>query len=105
MVNSIVTICFTILPILTISLSYMITIFFHHIVRISHNSVTILPIFTILYNNIVITYGNNIVEMDNMVQKCGRNIVHHIFKFDSITDNIVAVCRPYCERFRPGLPT
>ena len=62
-------------------------------VKIFYNIVTILSIFTIFCINIVIIYGNNIVEIDNMMD----NIFHHIVKFDNIVDNIVTLCRPYCE--------
>ena len=88
MVNNIVTILFTILSIFTILLSYMITILCHHMVRIFYNIVTILAIITILCNNIVIIYGNDIVEIGNIV-----------VKFDNIVDNIVEMCRPYCDQF------
>ena len=57
------TILFTMLTILTLLLSYMIAILFRHMVRIFYNIVTILAIFTILCNNIVITYCNNIVTI------------------------------------------
>ena len=65
----------------TIWLLYMITISFHHMVRIFLNIVKILAIFTILCHN----------------------IVHHIVKFDTIVDSIVTMCRLYCEIFRRGL--
>ena len=52
--------------IVTILLSYMITMF-NHMVRISYNVVTIFAVFTILYNNIIIIYGNDIVKDDHIV--------------------------------------
>ena len=81
-IDNVVTILFTILSISTILLSYMITILFHHMVRIFYNIVTILSIFTILCNNIAIIYGNSII------------------RFDYIVDNIVTIFRPYSEQFR-----
>ena len=58
-------------------------------VRISYNIVTMSAIFTILYNNIVIIYGNITDEIDNMVY----NIAAILF---SILSNLTTFCGQYC---------
>ena len=87
MVNNIVAVLFAILSISQILLSYIILVLFNHMARIFHNIVTF-PIFTILYNIIVIIYCNNIVEMTMGEQYC-HNIVLHIVETKNGVDSIL----------------
>ena len=63
----------------------------HHIVRIFHNVAAILSIFTILCSNIVIIYGNNIVEIDNVV----NNIVVILLTILSKSNILLTVLLQY----------
>ena len=51
--------------------------------------------FTIFCNNYIIKYGNNIVEINSIL----NNIVQHIVK-SNIFDCIITMFRPHCEKLR-----